>query len=173
MTTPNKRDLENLRTLRRKAGSREELIRWIDQELRAPPKRGAPRKDFFHDFSISDGPAKGLYLVRFKLGGAPIVYCVIVRPKAHRVKSGGPIRTWVESKCGNDFPTPHQAIREIVKTTWQAHVEMGRDKTLSPAEREAWSTSRLGKSVGNVDDTIDTITRRLIRELRKATKAKR
>jgi hypothetical protein len=45
---------------------------------------------------------------------------------------------------------------------------MSQDKTLSPAERKALSTSHLGKSVGSVDDAIDTITRRLTREFRKA-----
>jgi hypothetical protein len=167
------RDSQDIRRLLRAAGSRAELIRWIDQELRAPPIRGRRRNVFFNDFSITDGPAKGLYLMRFKLGGAPVVYCVIVRPKAHRVKPGGAIRTWVESKCGNDFPTPHQAIREIVRVVWDAYEKAAQDQTLSPTERKLWNTSHLGKSVGNVDDAIDTITRRVVGELRKAGKAKK
>jgi hypothetical protein len=161
---PTKRELQILSRLKQRAGSREELLRWLDQCPKL--KRGRPRNDFFSDFSISDGPAKGLYLARFKMGGAAPTVVVIVRPKAHRVKPGGPISTWVESQPKNgDFPTTHQAIREIVERVLKLYEEMSRDETLSPAERAALGPRRLGWHVG-------AIARRLTRDLRAAGKQK-
>jgi hypothetical protein len=114
---PTMRDLQEARRLREKAGSREEYIRWGEEE----PKRGqvGPRRDdYFTDFSVSELPWKGLYLVQFRIGGAAPLVCVIVRPKANRVKPGGSPRTWVEEQAG-DYPTPHEAFCEIVKRTDQ------------------------------------------------------
>jgi hypothetical protein len=111
---------------------------------------------------------KGLYLVRFKIGSAAPTVVGIVRPKARRVKPGGPIRTWVESQPENgDFPTPQQAIREVVRRLWKKYEEMSQDQTLSTAERENWKPERrLGAGEEN-------ITLRLIRELRKASKGQK
>jgi hypothetical protein len=123
---PTKRDLQEARRLRRKAGSLEEYIRWSEK----PPKRenrGRRRNDFFKDFSVSELPWKGLYLVRFKMGSLDPVFCVIVRPKANRVKPGGPPRTGVESKHGSDYPTPHEAFCEIVKKETNQEERRGAD----------------------------------------------
>jgi hypothetical protein len=115
MATLNNRDLKNLRTLRRKAGGREELIRWIDQEIGTPPKRGRPRNEFFNDFSVMDGPVKGTYLLRFKIGGAPMTYCALVC-----LRKGG-------VKPPKGIGTPKQTIREFVATIWRGYEEIGQD----------------------------------------------
>jgi hypothetical protein len=117
---PSEPALKRLWSLKREAGGRDELLRWIDEY--PEPKRGKPgrrRDDYFKDFLVSELPWKGLYVVRFTIGGAAPLVHIIVRPKANRVKPGGPPRTWVESKHGSDYPTPHEAFCEIVKKTGQ------------------------------------------------------
>jgi hypothetical protein len=78
---PNARDKAALRSLLRAAGSRAELIKWIDRYLE--PKMGRPRKNYFEDVSISDGP-KGLKIVRFSKGSTN--YVVVVDPKPRTPK---------------------------------------------------------------------------------------
>lgn len=138
------RDLRQLQRLREKYGPAE-CKRQIDK---CPPgaKRGRPRNDFFSDFSLTELPEKGLYLVRFTLkdGHAalapgwskkfpPPLFCVIVRPKKHRLKPGGPGKTGAELKyekqSGRDYqyPTTLQAFREIAETILKAPEEMTRD----------------------------------------------
>jgi hypothetical protein len=137
--------LKKLWSLKREAGGRDELVRWIDEY--PEPRRGKPgrhRDDFFKDFSVSKLPWKGLYLVQFRTASRTPVFCVIVRPKANRVKPGGPPRTWVESEHGSDYPTPHEAFCEIVK------------KTDQEARRGA---------------QVDSIARRLTGEFRKQVRA--
>jgi len=165
---------ELVRRLSRMAGGSEQLIhgrkrliRWIDEEIKAPPPaRGRPLNDFFHDLSISDGPAEGLYLVRFKIGNAAPNVVAIVRPQKHRLKPGDPRKTWVELKCEEkygknfQFPTINQAIRKIVETVWRAHQAASLDRDLSPVVRAALNPRRLGWH-------IDATTRRLTKELRR------
>jgi len=145
-TLPTERDLQEARRLRRKAGSREEYLRWGEEGPAKRSKRGRRRNEFFRDFSVSEGPAgTGLYVVRFKMGDDATTFVLIVRPKPNRVKPGGPIRTPIEAvpKWG-DYLTPHEAIRAIV-------------------ERKKYEEPGAALSA-----TADNITRRLIGELRKA-----
>src|SRR5262249_34303469 len=73
----------------------EELNRRRDQYQKPKRKRGRLRNEFFNDFSVSELPWKGLYMVRFKIGGAAPLVCAIVRPRKHRLKPGDPFKTWV------------------------------------------------------------------------------
>jgi hypothetical protein len=143
-------------------GDRDEFDRRVDGECRRPKrgrKRGRSKDNFFTDFSVSD-IAKGLYLVRFRIGGAAPLVCVIVRPQKHRLKPGDPRKTWVELQCekkkyGKNFqyPTPHQAMHEIVQTLWEAHTK------LSPTQTETLRGALL-----------DSVTRRLTSEFRQKVK---
>jgi len=152
-------DLDGLARVWEKVGRNPEKLLNLFKSLdeRQKPKLGAPRKDYFRDISVSELPWKGLYMVRFKIGGASPLYCVTVRPRKHRLKPGDPLKTWVElqneKKYGKNFQfsTPHQAMREIVETAWKACEEMSRDKDLSPAQREQWDPRRrLGSDIKNV-----------------------
>ena len=147
------------------------LLKSLDE--RQKPKLGAPRKDFFKDMSVSELPWKGLYMVRFKIGAAAPLVCVIVRPQKHRLKPGDPLKTWVELQCEEkygktwQYPTTHQAFREIVETAWKACEEMSRDKDLSPAQRDQWNPGRrLGSDVKNV-------MRKLTSEFRQKVKVRK
>jgi hypothetical protein len=186
---PTERDLQDLRRLLKKAGSLEELGRWNKEYPKPKSKRGRPRKDLLTDFSVEvydprfPGPAKGLYVVRFRLprryfrppalsrwrlsprhyrlgrGRAAALSCIIVTPKKHWVKD--------YSSWGSlEITTPHEAIREIVKGLWEVHEQISRDSTLSPAQREKWNPKYLGPS-------IDSITRRLTQQLREAIRAQK
>jgi hypothetical protein len=150
---PTDRDRRDFRRLVRKAGGEEKLSQWIGRK--APRASGRPRNDFFKDFSVSDGP-NGLKVVRFKIGNAAPMIVAIVRPKAHRVKPGGPTRTWVESQHG-DFPTTHQAIGDIVRRLWAMRAELDQAQTFLPDL--GWHPK--------------AITRRVTRELRKAAKSQK
>ena len=101
MARPTKRDLEDLRRLRRKAGSREELIRWLDQCQEV--KRGRRPLDPCEDFSVSKGPEKNLYVVHYKM--CDTSYVVIVSAQ--------------KSRKGNRpdliVSTPHQTFRAIAE----------------------------------------------------------
>ena len=79
MTRPIKRDLEDLRRLLRKAGSREELIRWLDQCREA--KRGRRPLNLFEDFSVSKGPEKDVYVIRYKMCSTSYVAIVSARKR--------------------------------------------------------------------------------------------
>jgi|SRR5215470_11307113 len=150
-------DLDALGRVWKKLGRNDEkllkLLKSLDE--RQEPKLGAPRKDF-RDISVSELPWKGLYMVRFKMGGAAPLCSVVVRPQKHRLKPGDP-KTGVELECEKkhgknfQFSTPHRAIREIVETAWKACEEMSRDKDLSPSQREQWNPRRrLGSDIENV-----------------------
>jgi len=179
MVEPTKRNLTSLWRLLRDAGSRAELNRWLkaypepkDQKR----KRGRPANVFFTDFSVSEGPAKGLCVVGFRIGGAAPLVRLIVRPQKHRLKPGD-ARTWVELQCAKkygqnfQFPTPHEAFREIVQTLGELPEEIDRQTDLTPAERKVWKleAKKLKGRIGG--GTIDSITRRLAKEFRTRIKA--
>lgn len=146
---PSKREVDDFFRTLGKHGLKE-LNRWRDRYPQ--PTRGRRRHDFFKNFSVGNGPVKGTYLVRFRMGGAAPLYCVVVRPKGVGLPKG-----LVK------IATPHQAIGEIVRTLWEAYEKTSRDNTLPAAERENWKPARLGAS-------IDAITRRLTSEFRKKAK---
>jgi len=81
MPEPSRRDLNDLRYLQRKAGSRKELIRWLDQCREV--KRGRRPLDLIQDFSIHEGPGKGIYTVHYKLGDRSYV-AIVSSYKRHR-----------------------------------------------------------------------------------------
>ena len=161
-----KREWRQLRQLSRMAGGREGLIRRID-ECPPEPTLGAPRRDFFKEISGSELPWKGLYLVCVRTGNNALLVFVVARPKGHRVKPKDPLKTGVElhneEKYGKNwqFPTTHQAIREIVKIAWKACEEASQDADLSSAQREQWNPRR------RLGSDVETITRGLTSKLRK------
>jgi hypothetical protein len=113
ITTLTERDLKNVRTALGKVGDDwEQLKRSV--EGKPAPKRGRPHNEFFSDISVTKTPWEGIFCLRFKIGGAAPSVVAFVRPKAHRVKPGGPNRTWLESKAG-DLPTPNEIAGEIVE----------------------------------------------------------
>jgi hypothetical protein len=163
--TPTERDLAMLWNLKRRAGSRAALIRWLTdhpEPKREERKRGRPKNDFFTDFSVSEGPAKGLYLVCFKIGGAAPLVWVAVSPKKRWVK---------EFRSGKkiEILTPHQTFHEIVKRLWELPEVVERDTDLTPAERDAWKleATKLRLRLGN---EVDSVTRRLTSEFRQKLK---
>jgi hypothetical protein len=100
------RELRMLWSLKRKAGSRAELLRWIDSYPEPKRgKRGPRRKDFFKDFSVVAGPVKGVYLVRFRVGSAAPLVCAFVKERGARLPKG-----MVE------VMTRHQIFRKIAET---------------------------------------------------------
>ena len=152
-------DLDDLNRVWKKLGGNDKKLLKLLKSIveRQAPKLGAPRKDFFKDISVSELPWKGLYLVRFKIGGAAPLVNFIVRPQKHRLKRGDPLKTWVELQCEEkygknwQFSTPHQVFRQIVEAAWKACEEISQDKDLSPAQREQWDPRRrLGLDVENV-----------------------
>ena len=79
---PTPRDKAALRGLLRAAGSRDELIKWIDK-YSEPDTKGRPNPYPIRDVWISDGP-KGTKLVRFSVGDEN--YVVIADPKPRMPK---------------------------------------------------------------------------------------
>lgn len=159
--TPTEHNLRALWSLRRKAGGRAGLLRWLKdypEPKREERKRGPRKNDFFTDFSVDPGPAEGLFIVRFKAADAgPLCLLQHNRQNASLVCIVSPKKPWVKElqhslapggKIKFEFVTPHQAFGKIVKTLREA---------LPPAER--W---RLGAG------TPDAITRRLTSQLREA-----
>jgi len=65
-------------------------------------KRGRPRDDSIKDFSVSTTPVKGVYLVRFWIGGK--AFCIFVRHRA----------PWPKNTVLT--LTPYQTFFEIAKT---------------------------------------------------------
>src|SRR5262249_3050933 len=97
-----------------------------------------------------------LYFVRFRMrGGAPLA-CAIVSPK----------KRWA-NKSKIEIATPHETFREIITALWKACEEVSQDNTLPPAERENWKPGR------RLGARIDTITRRLTKEVRQIRARKR
>src|SRR5262249_16615352 len=167
-------DLDALGRVWKKMGPNDEKLLKLLKSLnqRQEPKLGAPRKDF-RDISVSELPWKGLYMVRFKIGAAAPLVCVIVRPQKHRLKPGDPLKTWVELQCEEkygknwQYPTTHQAFREIVETAWKACEEMSRDKDLSPSQREQWNPRR------RLGSYVESVIRKLASDFRREVKARK
>jgi hypothetical protein len=173
------RDRQDLRRLLDTAGDREEFDRRVDTELRERPKRGRKRgrskNDFFTDFSVSEGPAKGLYLVRFRMGGATPLVCAIVSPKKRWVKElelseQHPFAPGKKIKI--EILTPHQTFREIVERLCKLPEVVDRDTDLTPAERKAWKLEAW-KFRRRLGATEDAITRRLTSEFRQKVKVRK
>jgi hypothetical protein len=104
MPEPTERDLSDLRRLRRKAGSRPELIRWLDQCQEV--KCGRPPLDLIKDFSVHEGPEKDIYVAHYKLGKE--TYVVIVRSRKQRM---GKVVTL----------TPHKVFHMVAETYHKAY----------------------------------------------------
>jgi hypothetical protein len=142
------RDSKDLRRLLGKKG-RQGLIHRIDEAIqeeaqRPPPKLGAPRKDFFKNFSVIEGP-KDHYVVHIRVDNTTAPTWVVAVRRGRRVTPGL-----------LEMPMLHQAMRKVAEYALEQH------PNISANER----AKRLGAR-------IEAITDRLEREVRKASKSQK
>jgi hypothetical protein len=119
------RDGEVIRGLLRAAGNREELDRWIDEEIQRPP----------------------------------------LKPGRHRIVSDKGFLAVFGDWFGM---VPRRMRKEFIERVWKSDKERSEDKTLPRAVREAWDPRR---HMGG--GTVDSIVRRLEKQLPKRTRTRK
>ena len=175
MAEPTKRSLPLLWRLLREAGSPEELARWARDYT--APKRGAPRNTSLDGVDPRDGavvePHGFLHTIAEHHGPD-----WIMRTRDTPTRKGKLIRSqhaivryYVEELVQAEADGDQRKLDKVATRT-----EQSRDRNLPPAVRRAWDPKHLARSNRSAkrrsdhDTTerlIDSITRRLIIELRK------